>query len=224
MQTHNRYFKIYPDKHCSSIYITDSEISAGGHHSEIEHDRALLRRRGRRREESSPISGAQLSKAKVFAVRFLVHVYATKTLGNRMLRSPGHENPQTLISFVLSAYRPWRVSRLPDSIFKYAHRAPRSDASSEEERICHFRILFVLVNSFFGKLKDPKRESYFWYIINNWILLIYDNIYPWKDILLQYQARFIFIFIRYVFKWKNNNYFFKREKRAREKLESFLSI
>ncbi|KYN11300.1 hypothetical protein ALC57_16511 [Trachymyrmex cornetzi] len=54
-------------------------------------------------------SGAQLSKAKVFAVRFLV----------RSLGLPA------LTSFA----------------------AP-------------FRILFVLANSFFGKLRDPKRESY----------------------------------------------------------------
>jgi hypothetical protein len=41
----------------ASLYVTGSEISAGGHRSEIEHDRAEaqapLRRRRRRREESS---------------------------------------------------------------------------------------------------------------------------------------------------------------------------
>lgn len=61
---------------------------------------------------------AQLSKAKVLAVRFLAHVHATKTLGTTGCRSPGHENlPDFSLflspSLIPSTCRPWRVSRLP---------------------------------------------------------------------------------------------------------------
>lgn len=99
----------------------------------------------KKRRKSTEISGAhtQLSKAKVFAVRFLAHVYATKTLGTTGCRSPGHENlpgfsfslpPSFHLSLSYSLGLPALTSfAASGSIFKCGHcRALRCGAFSEK--------------------------------------------------------------------------------------------
>lgn len=102
-----------------------------------------------------PISGAQLSKAKVFVVRFLAHVHATKTLGNRMLRSPGHENPLRAL-FSPSFSRPADLDEFRGSLILFSN-VPREAARPARKNVFTIFVYpFCSCEFFLQKVKRPE--------------------------------------------------------------------
>lgn len=144
------------------LYVTGNEISAGGHRSEIRarQGRGASSSKKMKRRKFAPISGAQLSKAKVLTMRFLAHVYATKTLGNWMLPdSPGHENPSRSSP---SFSRPADLDEFRGSLILFSNvpiAVPRGTARPARGRTrSPFSHPFCSYGFFLRKVKIAKRE------------------------------------------------------------------